>query len=154
MGTDQTFYVGPIVKCKLYQRKVKIKYIACPKECRKFITGKFCSDCGSQVEDFEKASTEFGPGSYDLQEKISERLYTIPGNRSGFEYWLPNRDWGSTTSISIGKYDELDPKAISAEEIVEDLVRFKEFFAKELKVLEKGYKGKIEVYWGVTSWCW
>lgn len=154
MGTDQTFYIGPIVKCKLYQKKIKVGYIACPKGCKKFISGKFCSDCGSQVENFEKESKETVPYSGDITEKIFERLHTIPKGLPGFTYWIPNRDWGDKTSITIHKYDELDPQSISAEEIVKDLVKFKEFFAKELKVLDKEYRGKIEVYWGVTSWCW
>lgn len=161
MGVDQSFYVGPVVICEPYETEVERKSRVCPKNCDEFKKGrylpdsqKFCSGCGSQIEEQTRKVKARGPETGSLYEDMGETLSCIQ-IQSKLDYWVPNTiKWGQKLRIYLGKYEELVPVEFDGMMIENDLATFRKHFAEELKILEEEYKGKVRVSWAATSWCW
>lgn len=152
MGVDQTFYVGPMVKCEPYEAEYPHTRVVCPKGC-KSSEGKFCHSCGSERAPIETIEKGFGPDEWDVHELLCESLYRADVD-GPFVYWVPNEKWEGDLDLRVGKYEAMDPFEITGKTIEENLEAFKKRFANRLKILDEEYRGKTEVIWAAASWCW
>ena len=99
----------------------------------------------------KEVQPKISPG--DLSEKMN--LIDVC-NMSGefdknFDFYIPNRDVPAIEHPTDPMDDNHPVIKISDKMISSDIVAFKKFFEKDLKMLEEAY-GSYEINWGFLHW--
>ena len=160
MGVDQSHHIGPYVVCKDKGKPKTREVRVCSSEMAHNVTSqaKFCAECGSGIV----KKTEIFPNElerrvsyWELSTQMDDRLMPVSAMMDFGEkltdYYISNVHGGGFWETSLDTYVDSICE-ISPSYIEEGIEKFKQFFAKELELLEKAYSS-VEVKWGVVSWC-
>lgn len=155
MGIDRNLYIGPYVKCKKDLVKVEVSEKGCP-QCKRATTNAFCSKCGTQSGTFPKIVKAEKVDTWELTEKMKERLITVPscgefGDK--IEYYIPNVKFPRKIEPELGdlRSDDINfVLPVSPQAINDELSSFETFFAQQLTMLKDAY-GEYEISWGIIQ---
>lgn len=166
MGIDYSLYIGPYARCKVGEVMVSETIRTCSNaDCVLYKdTGigfrKFCSECGSQVKDRQVPAIGLVVDVEDLRDEINDRLVTPSG--SDFCDWMQKNKthvWISNITNVKGLYWSSDPTCdtsltvMDPDVIFKEVTVFRQFFQKELTVIEKAYgKDNFSIEWGVINY--
>lgn len=157
MSTDYSVYVGPYFKCIPKRIPLKIaKYYcsSCSKEAKE--KKNYCADCAGKIcELLEVVKNKFEeiPNTWDVMEKINDRLTTIGNNdrenhfyQSNISPSIPNR----ITDICPKDFDLTEE--ISSKTISNEIEQLKNGHGKEFALLQYLYGAKnVSICWGIIT---
>lgn len=157
MGLDYSLYLGPYVVCDGQPKTtVVVKRKACNKKrCKEFkrsTTSKFCSQCGSKIENAEFEEQYDKDIAYELlNEKLTQagRSTSAPFDK---HVYYPNVKFSDNREYRID-HQIASLTSISPDDIQKETNQFIEFFKKELDILRQEYNS-IEVKWGFLNYVW
>lgn len=162
MGIDYGIYVGPYVTCLVTVVEVTRTRRACAnRSCpnhQREMRDAYCALCGSPVRPVEYTEAKQSVDTWVLSVAINETLTTASGD--AYRKWSREHNahlWKVTVSTGERSYHLESPEdfaffEITPEQIVAEMVAFREQFAAELTLFRKHYgAAMVYVRWGVIQ---
>lgn len=160
MGVDQTFYCGPFLECHWEGVPATKKVNYCSEDSTHKVRKKdnFCAVCGSGINTKTKLTGELTNDIEweTLEDAIKNRLVdiSIEGAPKQTTIWKPNCKIPEIArKTSFGRYEEGFLTFKEADAIRAEVDAFETFFSDEISAIRKQY-AKVEIRWGVLSYCW
>lgn len=148
MGYDRSVQIGPYleVKGKIEKNVAKVKRV-CPNHKSRQTKDKFCSLCGTLVEnvDFNEVETITPKQLLRSESENSDDLYSP----EGMSVFISNLNPPNNISVDYYDYDSID-LSDKAEVMSIQLDWFKSKFSEEIKLFVDNFgKENVKVCWGV-----
>lgn len=153
MSVDYHVYFGPVIVCKNTIQNKEVLVNECP-ECKKQISSKYCSDCGSEVIETIRNSEVKKVDHWNVTELCDCNILFIYDDDNA-DFYISNVTKKQPSIILFNPiYDDVN-EAISNQslDIAEEITKFALEFSKEIAILQEAYgRENVTISWRLINW--